>query len=161
MNLFLLFCSAPEAAVVAWGRGAWVALTQTWTPTQRSAARQSAGQSLWRHATRSPAPDRKVPIWVRHFSVFIASLYSCAHPFAFSAAVPSMQNPRTHEHTFKGYRPHVSSEPSGKKSMRRVFWIHLLSLAHCKRWVKCWTTNLFLFSTPTSLFCSNHYNMCD
>lgn len=117
MNIFLLLCSAPEDAVVAWGRGARAALTQTWTPTQWSAASQSADPSLWRHATRSPAPDRKVPqTRVPQFSVFVASLNSCAHLFAFSAAVPSRQDPRGRGKTFKGYRPYVPSEPSGTRS---------------------------------------------
>lgn len=53
-------CSAPEAAAVVWGRGKWAALIQIWTPTQRPGVEQLADPSLWRHATRSPAPEHKV-----------------------------------------------------------------------------------------------------
>lgn len=59
-SLFSHFCSALEAVVVVLGRGKWAALIQIWIPTQRPGVDWLTGPPLWRHATHSPAPERKV-----------------------------------------------------------------------------------------------------
>lgn len=60
-----------------------------------------------------PRPQSKPEL--SPFCIHFQSLNSYVNQFAFSLAVPSVQDPRTHGSTFRGYVPHVPGEPSGKR----------------------------------------------
>lgn len=60
-----------------------------------------------------PRPQSKPDL--SPFCTNFQSLNSYVNQFAFSLAVPSVQDPRAHGNTFRGYVPHVPGEPSGKR----------------------------------------------